>query len=113
MEPNRLTGTGRKFAFARSRSCRSNRFTAERQVTNSLQTGTTQRWNGSTGRGAVIAESELERLELAGSCTGFLDIDTVARPRVVSGKTAEPNALGETRAGSLDRQDQDSPLSVK
>jgi hypothetical protein len=35
---SRPTGLGRKFPFARSGSCRSNRFTAERQVTNVLLT---------------------------------------------------------------------------
>jgi hypothetical protein len=47
-----MCALGRKFAFARSRSCRSNRFTAERQVTNSLQTGTTH------GGMAALAEEQ-------------------------------------------------------
>jgi hypothetical protein len=41
--------------------------TTERQLTDSLQTGTTPLWNGRTGRGAVIAESDLDRRVLADS----------------------------------------------
>ena len=44
----------RTFSFARLRSCRTNRFPAERQVINLLLTDTPRRSDGSTGRVARI-----------------------------------------------------------
>jgi hypothetical protein len=77
-------------------------FTAERQLTNSLQPETAQRWNGSTGRGAVIAESDLDRPELADSSRWGGSNDQDSSCCAPLQRCATTSAAGSARAMAAD-----------